>query len=67
MVYLLNTEISKKKLHIALSSIFGLGFKTMFKIYSFFKLSKKVKINNLTPIFKNKIIIYQTKKYIKKC
>ena len=63
MVYILNTEISeKKKLHIALSSIFGLGFKTTFKICSFFGLSKKAKINNLTPTLKNQIIVYIDKK-----
>ena len=59
MIYILNTEISEKKFfYIALSSIFGLGFKTTLKICSFFGISKKAKINNLNPILKNKIIIY---------
>jgi small subunit ribosomal protein S13 len=62
MVYILNTEISdKKKVYIALQSIFGLGLITSLNVCLFFGISKKATIKNLNTTLKNKIIVYVDK------
>ena len=59
MVYLLNTEISDKKvLKVALQNIFGIGKFQANKICIYLGISAVTKVRQLTPEIKNKIIIY---------
>jgi len=59
MVYILNTEISEKKIvKIALENIFGIGRQKAIQICLFIGISKKTKIKELSAEIKNKIILY---------
>ena len=59
MVYILNTEISEKKVvHIALQNIFGIGKQRANQICLFLGISQNTRIKNLSPEIKNKIILY---------
>lgn len=59
MVYLLNTEISDKKIiKIALQNIFGVGKFQVNKICNYLGISLTTKVRQLTPEMKNKIVVY---------
>jgi len=59
MIYILNTEISDKKIvKIALQKIFGIGKQQALKVCYFFGISEKTQIKELSTEIKNKIILY---------
>lgn len=59
MVYFLTTEIpGKKPVFIALQRVFGLGQNKTLKILNLFGISKTTTVNKLSPVLKNKIIVY---------
>ena len=65
MVYILNTEISDKKIvKIALRKIFGIGKQKAIEICLSLGISPKTQIKQLSAEIKNKIIIYIEKNII---
>jgi small subunit ribosomal protein S13 len=65
MIYILNTEISNKKVtSIALQNIFGLGKNKCSQVCLKLGISKKTPIKELTTEMKNKIILYIENNFI---
>jgi len=59
MAYILNTEISDKKIvQIGLQSIFGIGKFQADKTCNQFGISKKTKIQELSQDVKNKMVVF---------
>ena len=59
MIYILNTDISEKKVvPKALENVFGVGKKNSIKLCRFLGISEKTRVKHLSQKMKNKIIIY---------